>query len=110
MSRAERWMQRILIFVIAMATAWFIVTQLFDRLEQRVPVFLALVLTYLLTAYLVLPSVIHASLTLLRRNLIPRLTRAADGLAADPVNLVLVGTLDELHAAFVAAGGERPIG
>ena len=34
----------------------------------------------------------------------PSFTTAADGLLADPVNLVLVGTLDQLRAAFAAIG------
>lgn len=104
MTLATRWMQRILIFLIAAATLWFIVTQLFDRLDQRLPTFLALLATYGIAAYGILPPVIHASAAALRRNRIPRVTRAGDGLPADPVNLVLLGSMEALRSAFAAAG------
>lgn len=104
MSITIRWTQRILVFLIAAATLWFIVTQLFDRLEQRMPVFAALLGTYVLAAYVVLPLVIHASASALGKNRLPRVTRAADGLPADPVNIVLAGSLDELRSAFATAG------
>lgn len=104
MTRLARWIQRVLIFLIAAATAWFIVTQIFDRIEQQVPVFAALLITYALAAYVVLPVVVHASVAILRRNRIPRVTRAADGLPADPVNIVLIGSQEQLHSAFATAG------
>ncbi|MCT7376975.1 LssY C-terminal domain-containing protein [Chelativorans salis] len=104
MTRLARWIQRVLIFLIASVTLWFIVTQIFERIDQRVPVFAALLLTYALAAYVVLPPVIHASVAVLRRNRIPRVTRAADGLPADPVNVVLVGSQEQLRSAFAAAG------
>jgi hypothetical protein len=104
MNCLTRWVQRFVIFLIAAATLWLIVMQVFDRLDQRVPLFLALVATYLVAAYAILPVVIHASVALLRRNHIPRVTRAADGLPADPVNIVLIGSQEDLHAAFLAVG------
>ncbi|WP_163266181.1 LssY C-terminal domain-containing protein [Chelativorans alearense] len=103
MTRLARWIERALIFLIASATLWFIVTQIFNRFEQRVPVFAALLLTYILAAYVILPLVIHASVAVLRRNRIPRVTRAADGLPADPVNVVLIGSQEQLRSAFMAA-------
>ncbi len=97
-------MQRVFIFLIASATLWFVVTQIFDRIDQRVPVFAALLLTYIVAAYVILPPVIHASAAVLRRNRIPRVTRAADGLPADPVNVVLIGSQEQLRSAFASAG------
>ncbi|MDQ8732094.1 LssY C-terminal domain-containing protein [Bradyrhizobium sp. LHD-71] len=104
MSLLARWIQRILTFLIAAATLWIIVTQVYDRIEQRLPVFAAVLLTYVLAAYVILPLIIHASVALLRRNRIPRVTRAADGLPADPVNVILIGSQEQLRSAFAAAG------
>ena len=104
MSLLARWGQRLLIFVIAATTIWFVVTQIFDRIDQRLPWFAALLATYLVAAYLILPVVIKGSLALMGRNRIPRVTRAGDGMAADPVNLVLSGSLADLRAAFAGAG------
>ncbi|WP_051469738.1 LssY C-terminal domain-containing protein [Chelativorans sp. J32] len=104
MTRAARWIQRAFILLIASATLWFIVTQIFDRIEQRVPVFAALLLTYVIAAYVILPPIVRASVAVLRRKRIPRVTRAADGLPADPVNVVLIGSQEQLRSAFAVAG------
>lgn len=104
MTRFARWIQRIVVFLIAWATLWFIVAQIFDRVEQRLPVFAALLVTYVLAAYVILPMAVRACVSVLRSNRIPRVTHAADGLPADPVNVVLIGTQEQLRLAFAAAG------
>jgi hypothetical protein len=43
-------------------------------------------------------------LKILQRKRVPRFTITADGLPGDPVNLVLIGTLQQLRAAFATAG------
>ena len=43
-------------------------------------------------------------LKILHRGLIPRYTTTGDGLPGDPVNIVLIGTLQQLHAAFAKSG------
>ena len=43
-------------------------------------------------------------LKILQRKRVPRFTLTGDGLPGDPVNLVLIGTLQQLRAAFVIAG------
>lgn len=103
MSRLIRWLQRVLIFLVAATTSWLIVTQFFERLEHRIPAFAALLATYVIAAYGILPIVLRASASVLRYDRIPRVTRAADGLAADPVNMVLIGTQEQLRSAFAAA-------
>ena len=60
--------------------------------------------TYLIGAYIILPYAVRMGLKVLQRRHVPSFTVAADGLPADPVNLVLVGTLDQLRAAFTAIG------
>lgn len=103
MRRLIRWLQRLLIFLVAATTLWLVATQLFERLEHRIPAFAALLATYAVTAYVILPPVLRLAASVLRYNRIPRVTRAADGLAADPVNMVLIGTQEQLRSAFAAA-------
>jgi hypothetical protein len=99
-----RIVQRLFIFLVAIIALWLIVTQIFNRLDQQLPLFVALLLTYVFSAYLVLPQIIHFSLMVLRRGRIPRVTHAADGLLADPVNIVLMGSFEDLAAAFMDGG------
>ncbi len=96
--------QRILIFLIIVGTLWLIFTQVFTRLDNQLPLFAAIVLTYVISAYILLPQVIHVSIMMLRRGRIPRVTHAADGVPADPVNIILEGTVDDLQNAFQRAG------
>lgn len=99
--------QRVLIFIISVGVIWFIVTQVFKRLDQRLPLFVALILTYIVSAYFILPQIIRFSVMVTRRGRIPRVTRASDGLLADPVNIILEGTMEELSSAFIAMGWRK---
>ena len=47
---------------------------------------------------------VRMGLKVLHRRLIPRYTITGDGLPGDPVNLVLIGTLQQLRDAFATAG------
>jgi len=99
-----RTLQRIAIFAIGAVSIWLIVFVVFDFADQELPVYFALMATYLIGAYIILPYAVRMGLKVLQRRHVPSFTVAADGLPADPVNLVLVGTLDQLRAAFTAIG------
>jgi len=99
-----RWVQRLLMITIALGVFWFISTQVFSRLDKRLPFFLSLFLTYLTSAYVILPRVVNLTLLILKKGRIPRFTVAGDGLFVDPVNIILVGTKDQLEEAFKKIG------
>jgi hypothetical protein len=99
-----RTVQRIAIFTIGAVSIWLIVFVVFDFADQEMPVFFALSATYAIAAYVILPYAVRMGLKVSQRRHVPSFTTAADGLPADPVNLALVGTLDELRAAFAAIG------
>jgi hypothetical protein len=61
-------------------------------------------LTYGVAAYVILPRTVRIGLKILQRKHVPPYTVTGDGLPGDPVNLVLTGTLEQLHAAFGLAG------
>src|SRR5580704_7141447 len=82
-------------------TVWLIV---FRFTDHRLPTVLALAVTYGIAAYIVLPRIVRMSLKILLRKRVPRFTTTGDGLPGDPVNLVLTGTLQQLHTAFELAG------
>lgn len=95
-----RWFQRTVTVLVAMAVIWFITTQIFERLDQRLPLFLSLLITYYISAYILLPWVINLTLLILRKGRIPRFTVARDGLYIDPVNIILMGSKDDLEKSF----------
>jgi hypothetical protein len=99
----KRLLHRFLIFGLGILSVWLIVF-VFRFTDQRLPTILALALTYGIAAYIVLPRAVRMGLKILQRKRVPRFTVTGDGLPGDPVNLVLIGTLQQLRAAFVIAG------
>jgi hypothetical protein len=99
----KRWLQRSLIVGLGILSIWFIVF-FFALTDQRLPWVLALALTYGMGAYVILPHTVRLALKILKRKRIPRYTMTGDGLPGDPVNVVLTGTLQQLHTAFSDAG------
>lgn len=100
----KRLLQRLLILVIGIVSAWLIVFVVFEDADRRLPWFLALLVTYGAAAYLILPRAIRMGLKILQRKLVPSFTITGDGLPGDPVNIALIGTLHELRSAFATLG------
>jgi hypothetical protein len=96
--------QRLLIFALGVFSVWLIVFVVFEFADRRLPWILALGLTYAIGAYIILPRAVRMGLKILQRKRVPSFTITGDGLPGDPVNLVLVGTLGQLRAAFATAG------
>ena len=102
----KRLVHRLLILGLGILSVWLIVF-VFRFTDQRLPTVLALALTYAIAAYIVLPRAVRMGLKILQRKRVPRFTVTGDGLPGDPVNLVLIGTLQQLRAAFVIAGWSK---
>jgi hypothetical protein len=99
-----RLLQRLLILALGVFSVWLIVFVVFEFADRRLPWILALGLTYAIGAYVILPRAVRMGLKILQRKHVPSFTITGDGLPGDPVNLVLVGTLGQLRAAFATAG------
>ena len=103
MRLAIRTLQRIAIFGLGVLSVWLIV-DVFELVDRRLPWILAVSATYVIGAYLILPRAVRMGLKILQRQHVPSFTITGDGLPGDPVNLALAGTAAELRAAFAAAG------
>jgi hypothetical protein len=99
-------LRRLVILGLGILSVWLIVF-VFRFTDHRLPTLLALALTYAIAAYIVLPRIVRTGLKILLRKRVPRFTITGDGLPGDPVNLVLTGTLQQLHDAFTRAGWSR---
>ena len=99
-----RLVQRLLIVGLGVIAVWLIVFVVFRFADHRLPWVLALGVTYGLAAYVILPRVVRMGLKILQRKHVPRFTVTGDGLTGDPVNLALIGTLQQLRFAFAKAG------
>ena len=98
-----RFLQRLLVVALGIFAIWLIV-YVFRLVDRRLPSILALALSYAVAAYVILPRAVLISLKILHRKRVPSYTITGDGLPGDPVNLVLVGTMAQLEAAFAKAG------
>ena len=99
-----RFLQRLAICGLGIFSVWLIVFVVFETADNRLPWILAVGVTYGIAAYVILPRAIRLGLKILQRKLVPSYTITGDGLPGDPVNLVLVGTLQQLRAAFATLG------
>jgi hypothetical protein len=99
----KRLLHRLLILGLGILSVWLVVF-VFRFTDQRLPTVLALALTYGIAAYIVLPRAVRMGLKILQRKRVPRFTVTGDGLPGDPVNLVLIGNLQQLRTAFAIAG------
>ncbi len=104
MRSLKRLLQRLLVLALGMVTVWLIAFVFIDVAEHRLPLVLAVAVTYGLAAYVILPWAIRIGLHILHRGRVPTYTITSDGLPGDPVNLALIGTLPQLRSAFAAAG------
>jgi LssY C-terminus len=89
---------------LGIVSVWLIVFVFFEFEDHRLPWVLALSLTYGVAAYIILPRIVRLGLKILQRKRVPRYTTTGDGLAGDPVNIALIGTLQQLRAAFATIG------
>ena len=98
----KRFLRRLLIFGLGVFCVWLIVFVVFETADHRLPWILAVGITYGIAAYIVLPRAIRVGLKILQRKRVPSYTITGDGLPGDPVNVALIGTLQQLRAAFAA--------
>src|ERR1700745_3400421 len=100
----KRLVQRLLIFALCIFTVWLIVFVVFETADRRLPWILAVGITYGFAAYIILPRAIRLGLKILQRKRVPSYTITGDGLPGDPVNVALIGTLQQLRSAFASLG------
>jgi hypothetical protein len=100
----KRLVRRSLILALGIFCVWLIVFVVFDTADRRLPWILAVGVTYGIAAYVILPRAIRMGLKILQSKRVPSYTITGDGLPGDPVNIALVGTLQQLRAAFATLG------
>lgn len=98
------WAKRILVFGMGLGLSVLIEKQLYPFLHRHTPLWLAIFLTYLVSAYVLLPLAIRVIQVFIKPDHIPHHTMTPDGFANDPVNVGVVGTQAELEGALGAAG------
>ncbi|MET0784997.1 MAG: LssY C-terminal domain-containing protein [Leifsonia flava] len=91
----------------ALAAIWLATIVFGESFQWRWSSLLYFIVFWVLLAYLVLPRLHRILTTIYVPDYFIGRARTSDGLLGDPVNLALLGSEDEVHAALVAAGWTR---
>lgn len=88
-------------------TFWLIGTRIFGPLDRRLPILIALLITYVISSYLILPVLVRTVMLIYKKGRIPRFVTAREGSFVDPVNIILTGNERQLKNAFKEIGWDR---
>lgn len=101
--------KRLLIVTLVVALSWFTLFAVFPFVDDRTPVSVAIILTYLFLAYAGLPALVRVYHALHKRNHVPTRTHAGDGWALDPINLIMLAKNEKtFKEAMLKAGWVQP--
>ncbi len=93
-----------MILVLGIYLSFFISWRLFPAIDARSPFLLAIFITYVISAYMLLPLAIRISRTFIRPKHVPHYTITPDGFANDPINISFVGTRHQILTVMEKAG------
>lgn len=99
-----RLIKRFAVLVPGLVIAYLSVHTIFPLLDKKVPVSLAIVITYMLGAYALIPALIRVIRIILPARHLQAYCVTPDGFASDPINIGIVGTKKELVKVMQAAG------
>lgn len=99
-----RLFKRFIVLVPGIVGAYFVTTDVFPFLDQRIPAPLAVLIAYVLAAYILIPALLRLVRLFVRPKHIPHYCITADGFASDPINVGLFGTKKQVKKAMEKAG------
>jgi hypothetical protein len=99
-----RFFKRLAVFIPGIIIAYLSYKYTLPFFDKRLPVSVAILATYTLAAYLLIPAMIRAWRVLVPARHLPLYCITPDGFASDPLNVGLIGTKDEITSAMVQAG------
>ena len=100
----HRLAKRFAILLPGIVIAYLSIRDVFPYFHRRLPVALAVFVTYVLGAYVFVPALIRAYRIFIPADHLPVYCVTPDGFASDPVNIGVVGTRRELVQAMEQAG------
>ncbi|MFO0782037.1 MAG: LssY C-terminal domain-containing protein [Candidatus Saccharimonadales bacterium] len=101
-----RVVKRFAILIPGLIIAYFSVHDIFPYLNEELPWTLAIFITYILAAYVLIPAAIRLIRIIHPPKHLPLYCVTPDGLASDPLNIGIIGTRRELINAMQDAGWE----
>lgn len=85
-----RLMWRVIIFMLGVGAMVYIVRSLWPEDDSRPAIFIALLITYCLMAYIIIPALFRLYHVIFKHDHIPLYATYGDGWASDPVNIAII--------------------
>lgn len=95
---------RLAILLPGIVIAYFSVRDIFPYFDRRLPLSLAILFTYALAAYVLIPALIRLFRILNPPSHLPLYCVTPDGFASDPINVGIIGTRWQLITAMEQSG------
>jgi hypothetical protein len=99
-----RLVKRLVVLVIGAAIVYVTVWQIYPFFDKRVHVALALLVTYVAMAYIILPAGMRGIRLFYKPSHVPLYCVTPDGFASDPINMGLIGSRSQIINAMRNAG------
>lgn len=99
-----RQFKRLLVLAPGIILAYISAKEVYPFLDKRIPASMAVLATYIITAYGIIPVCVRLFRLVIKPDHIPIYTTTPDGYACDPVNIGIFGTKPQLVSAMKAAG------
>jgi hypothetical protein len=99
-----RFIKRFAVLIPGIVIAYFSALHIFPFIEKRLPLGLAIFLTYVLTAYVLIPALIRVIRIVFPPRHLPLYCVTPDGFASDPINIGIIGSRRELISAMQKSG------
>lgn len=96
--------KRLAVFLPGVIIAYFSLTHIFPYFDKKLPLGIAILFTYALAAYLLIPAVIRGFRIIRPADHLPLYCVTPDGFASDPINIGIIGTRRELILAMEKTG------
>jgi hypothetical protein len=97
-------LKRLLVLLPGLGAAYLAAKDVYPIFDRRLPAAPAVLITYLFTAYVIIPGMLRLIRLIVRPTHIPVYCTTPDGFACDPINIGIVGTRMELIRAMRLAG------
>lgn len=96
--------KRIGVLLPGIIIAFFSVHTIYPLFDQRLSAVVAILLTYILAAYVLIPAALRVLRIVFPARHLPLYCVTPDGFASDPINIGIVATRDEMITAMREAG------
>lgn len=101
---AWRFTKRFAVLIPGIIIAYFSVRKIFPYFDSKLPLIIAILVTYILAAYVFIPAIIRLVRIVKPVNHLPLYCVTPDGFASDPINIGIIGTRAQLKDAMEQAG------